>query len=80
MKLLEFFSEENGRLSNGRLNSTLALWAGIGLSVWSAIQNVLYNHTVPFEILILLFTYGAGQKLIQKPFETRVNGNGNNKT
>lgn len=62
-RLLEFFQENSGRMSNMRLNSTLVVLAGIlapyvlGLTLESAGYSVT------------LITLGLGGKYIQKKVE-----------
>lgn len=69
MKLLEFFSESNGQLSNIRLNATALIFTGCFLAVYTCIQNRLDANVI--SMATLLVTLGLGGKLIQKPTEEK---------
>ena len=72
MKILEFFQEANGQLSNTRLNSTAMIWAGIGMLVGGAYKlggAILDANTIS-AAMGLVFA-GAGQKLISKNQEEK---------
>lgn len=73
-RLLEFLSEDNGRMSNTRLNSTLMIWAGIAVLVCGAFGAAgakLDANTI--TAAFGLIAAGSGHKLIQKPMEEKVN-------
>ena len=67
MKILEFFSDGDGKLSNVRLNTSLC--------VYVALLMVLYNthagKTIDYTILLLLLGFGFGAKLSDKYFELK---------
>jgi len=68
MKLLEFFEEEDGMLSNMRLNATALVFTGIFILLWSVIKS----GTVDLGIIgaaTTIIGMGIGGKLIQKKTE-----------
>lgn len=71
MRLLQFFEESNGQLSNTRLNSSLAVYIALA-------QVIVYmagGPPVDYAIFTTLLGVGFGVKLIQKPMEGKKNGN-----
>ena len=67
MKILEFFSESNGQLSNTRLNASLCVYVALVIILVSTFKAT----PVPLEIVITLLTAGFGSKLIQKGLEEK---------
>lgn len=70
MKFLEFFSEDNGRLSNMRLNSTLAIWTAL----FMVFSNIRWGTAIDQQVFLMLLGAGFGFKLVQKFAETKGNG------
>lgn len=72
MRILELLEEDNGRLSNTRMNSTVMIWAGVAIMVGCAFKvsgaNLDANSIAASMGLV---TAGAGQKLIQKVQESK---------
>jgi hypothetical protein len=71
-KLLEFFQEDNGNMSNARLNSTLEQWAGIAILIGGSFK--LAGATLDSTTITAAFgliAAGSGQKLIQKTQEEK---------
>ena len=73
MRLLEFFEEDNGRLSNMRLNCTVMVMIGCFLVAYSLIKSVtaIIDPTV-ITAATLMFTLGLGGKIVQKKDENEV--------
>ena len=72
MRALQFF-EENGQLSNTRLNCSLAVWTALFMAVYGTfVKEAAANPTLIFGLL----AYGFGTKVLSKFAEVR---NGNNK-
>jgi hypothetical protein len=70
MKILEFFQEGDGQLSNTRLNCTVMIWAGVGILVGGAFNMggaKLDANTI--SAAMGLIVAGSGTKLIQKTQE-----------
>jgi len=65
-KLLQFFSESNGQLSNTRLNTTVAAWVAFSMPVMSMIDTAF---KVDWPIFVTLLTYSGGTKIFQKALE-----------
>jgi len=77
-KLMEFFEEGNGQLSNTRLNSTIMIWCGCLILVGGSFKysgSQLDANTI--SAAIGLITYGTGSKLIQKSQEIKSTVPGN---
>ncbi len=72
MKLMQFFEESNGQLSNTRLNASLAVWTALFIALW----GTLHGTQVPFEFVVTLLGYGGLVKVAQKFGEEKKNGNG----
>lgn len=73
IKLLEFFQEDNGNMSNTRMNATIEQWAGVAILVGGSFHfggaTLDVNTTTAAFGLIAA---GTGQKLVQKSQETKV--------
>lgn len=72
MRLHEFLEEDNGRLSNTRLNTTLEIWAGIAILIggtfaWGGAKLDSMTLTAAFGLLGI----GGGQKVMQKALEVK---------
>lgn len=67
MKLLEFFAEDNGQLSNMRLNATMLVLSGCFVVVYTAVQGKLDGNII--AAATLLVTLGIGGKAVQKKDE-----------
>jgi hypothetical protein len=70
VKLSEFFSEENGRLSNVRFNSTLIVLGGL---LYPYAASKLDEFVITYSLGLI--TLGMGGKLISKVTETKTNVN-----
>lgn len=72
-RLLEFFQEDNGNMSNTRMNATILQWAGVAILVGGSFH--LGGATLDVNTTTAAFgliAAGTGQKLIAKPQETKV--------
>lgn len=67
MKLFEFFAEENGQLSNMRLNATTLVFSGCFVVVYATIMKTLDGNII--AAATLLVTLGIGGKAVQKKDE-----------
>lgn len=67
MKLLEFFAEDNGQLSNMRLNATLLVMSGCFVVVYATVSGKLDGNII--AAATLLVTLGIGGKAVQKKDE-----------
>jgi len=67
MKLLEFFSEDNGHLSNMRLNATVLVMTGCFVVMYATTQKCIDANVI--AAATLLVTLGIGGKAVQKKDE-----------
>ena len=61
-----YFEEAEGQKSIMRLNSSLAVYIGLGLSILQGVLPLLDKAANNFDLIIVLFSYGFGAKAIQK--------------
>lgn len=68
MKLLELFSEDNGHLSNMRLNATALVATGCIILIHGAMTRTLTGESIGAALGAI--TIGIGGKAVQKTTET----------
>ena len=66
-KLLEFFEESNGTLSNTRLTTT----ATIGTALWLVVYSTMHGSVVDLGLLTVLFGYSGVTKVASKMAEEK---------
>ncbi len=64
--MVGFFQEADGVNSIMRVNTSLAVYAGLALSVLQGVAPLINRPMDNFELIIVLFSYGFGFKAIQK--------------
>lgn len=67
MKLLEFFAEQNGQLSNMRLNASALVFSSCFVVIYAVMQKTLDANVI--AAATLLVTLGIGGKAVQKKDE-----------
>lgn len=67
MKLLEFFSDGDDKLSNTRLNTSLCVYVALFMVVF----NTIAKSPTEYMILVVLLGFGFGAKLSDKYFELK---------
>jgi len=65
-KLLEFFQDGDGKLSNQRLNSTAAAFVAFFLCIYAAVVDW---NSVDYSFIITLLAYSVGGKVFSKGIE-----------
>lgn len=73
-RFLQVFSEANGQLSSTRINTTIAAFSAIALSVFVVIQATLFERPISSEVIWVigtLFTYSGVTKGLNKAFEEK---------
>ena len=64
--MIGFFQEKEGVNSIGRVNSSLAVYAGLALSIFQGLAPLINQSLDNIDLIIILFSYGFGAKVIQK--------------
>ncbi len=71
-KLLEFFEEDNGRLSNMRFMATALVLNALFIATYSVIAGKL--DVAVIGLVTSLISFGIGGKLVQKVTEVGADG------